>query len=61
MIEQEFPDTVTGVVQNITATAYSLNKEIRVFNSTSDFAELGIVYEHPTKGSNLILVQVQLG
>lgn len=61
MIEQEFPDTVTGVVQNITATAHSLNKEIRVFNSTSDFAELGIVYEHPTKGINLILVQVQLG
>jgi len=61
MIEQEFPDTVIGVVQKITSTAQSLNKEIRVFNSTSDFAELGIIYEHPTKGSNLILVQVQVG
>uniref|UniRef100_UPI004048ABB0 hypothetical protein n=1 Tax=Algoriphagus sp. TaxID=1872435 RepID=UPI004048ABB0 len=61
MIAREFPDTITGVVEKITDTARSLNKEIRVFNTALDFAEVGIVYEHPTKGSNLILVQVQLG
>ena len=60
MIVRDFPDTITGVVEKITDTARSLNKEIRVFNTTLDFAEVGIVYEHPTKGSNLILVQVQL-
>jgi hypothetical protein len=57
MIAQEFPDSVPGVVQKITTLTQNLGKELRVFNSSSQFAEVGIVFEHPTKGSNLILVQ----
>lgn len=57
MIAQEFPDSVSGVVQKITTLTQNLGKEVRVFNSSSQFAEVGIVFEHPTKGSNLILVQ----
>ena len=57
MIAHEFPDTVSGVVQKITALTQNLGKEVRVFNSSPQFAEVGIVFDHPTKGSNLILVQ----
>jgi hypothetical protein len=57
MIAHEFPDSVPGVVQKITTLTQNLGKELRVFNSSSQFAEVGIVFEHPTKGSNLILVQ----
>jgi hypothetical protein len=57
MIAQEFPDSVPGVVQKITILTQKLGKEVRVFNTSSQFAEVGIVFEHPTKGSNLILVQ----
>jgi hypothetical protein len=57
MIAQEFPDSISGVVQKITTLTQNLGKEVRVFNTSSQFAELGIVFEHPTKGSNLILVQ----
>ena len=57
MIAQEFPDSISGIVQKITTLTQNLGKEVRVFNSSSQFAEVGIVFEHPTKGSNLILVQ----
>jgi hypothetical protein len=57
MIAHEFPDSISGVVQKITTLTQSLGKELRVFNSSSQFAEVGIVFEHPSKGSNLILVQ----
>lgn len=57
MIAQDFPDSISGVVQKITTLTQNLGKEVRVFNSSSQFAEVGIVFEHPIKGSNLILVQ----
>lgn len=57
MIAQEFPDSISGIVQKITTLTQNLGKEVRVFNTSSQFAEVGIVFEHPTKGSNLILVQ----
>lgn len=62
MIAHQFPDSIPGVVQKITSLSQNLGKEVRVFNSSPQFAEVGIVFEHPTKGSNLILVQaLQMG
>lgn len=57
MIAQEFPDSIPGIVQKITTLTQNLGKEVRVFNTSTQFAEVGIVFEHPTKGSNLILIQ----
>lgn len=58
MIAKEFSDSVTGILQKINFVAHSLGYQIRVFNSTFDFAEVGIVFEHSIKGVNLILLQV---
>lgn len=58
MIAKQFSDSVSGVLQKINSVALSLGHQVRVFNSALDFAEVGIVFEHSTKGINLILFQV---
>jgi hypothetical protein len=57
MIAREFPDTVPGIVQKITSLAQTLGKEHRVFNATDNFAEVGLEFENPGKGSNMLLMQ----
>jgi len=57
MIAREFPDTVPGVVQKITSLAHTLGKGHRVFNTTENFAEVGLEFENPGKESNMLLIQ----
>ena len=60
MIAREFQDTVPGVLDKITKLAQILGKEYRVFNSSDNFAEIGLEFENPRKESNMLLIQVLL-
>ncbi|MEY2706104.1 MAG: hypothetical protein RL407_2166 [Bacteroidota bacterium] len=57
MVAREFPDSVSGIFQKITAFAQSLGRVVRVFNSSENFGELGIELENPQKNDHMILVQ----
>ena len=60
MIAREFQDTIPGVQDKITKLAQILGKEYRVFNSSDNFAEIGLEFESPRKESNMLLIQVIL-
>lgn len=60
MIAREFQDTIPGVVDKITKLARILVKECRVFNSSDNFAEIGLEFENPRKESNMLLIQALL-
>ena len=60
MIAREFQDTVPGVLDKITKLAQILGKEYRVFNSSDNFAEIGLEFQNPRKESNMLLIQVLL-
>lgn len=57
MIVQEFPDTIPGVVQKITTIAHTLGKGHRIFNTSENFAEVGLEFENLRKESNMLLMQ----
>ncbi|MEY3644903.1 MAG: hypothetical protein RLZZ207_1599, partial [Bacteroidota bacterium] len=46
MIAREFQDTIPGVQDKITKLARILGKEYRVFNSSDNFAEIGLEFEN---------------
>lgn len=60
MIVREFQDTIPGVLDKITKLARILGKEYRVFNSSDNFAEIGLEFENPSKESNMLLMQALL-
>lgn len=60
MIAREFQDTIPGVQDKITKLARILGKEYRVFNSSDNFAEIGLEFENSQKGSNMLLIQALL-
>jgi len=60
MIAREFQDTIPGVQDKITKLARILGKEYRVFNSSDNFAEIGLEFENSHKGSNMLLIQALL-
>ncbi len=60
MIAREFQDTIPGVVEKITKLAQTLGKQYRVFNSSDNFAEIGLEFENPRKESNMLLIQTLL-
>ena len=60
MIAREFQDTIPGVQDKITKLAQILGKEYRVFNSSDNFAEIGLEFENPRKESNMLLIQALL-
>ena len=60
MIAREFQDTIPGVQDKITKLARILGKEYRVFNSSDNFAEIGLEFENPRKESNMLLIQALL-
>ena len=57
MIVREFQDTIPGVVQKITTLAHTLGKEHRLFNTSENFAEVGLEFENLKKESNMLLIQ----
>lgn len=60
MIAREFQDTIPGVQDKITKLTRILGKECRVFNSSDNFAEIGLEFENPRKESNMLLIQALL-
>ena len=60
MIAREFQDTVPGVLDKITKLAQILGKEYRVFNSSDNFAEIGLEFQNPRKEIKILLIQVLL-
>ena len=60
MIAREFQDTVPGVLDKITKLAQILGKEYRVFNSSENFAEIGLEFQNPSKEIKILLIQVLL-
>ena len=60
MIAREFQDSIPGVQDKIAKLAQILGKEYRVFNSSDNFAEIGLEFQNPRKESNMLLIQALL-
>lgn len=57
MIAREFQDTIPGVVQKLATLTHALGHGFRVFNTSDNFAEVGMEFENSQKESTMLLIQ----